>query len=62
MNGVASVTGGRSHELNLQFILGYVLSPLMWLIGIAPQDMAYAGSLLGQKIIMTEFIGLCGFG
>ena len=54
---VASVTGGRSHELNLQFILGYVLSPLMWLIGIAPQDMAYAGSLLGQKIIMTEFIG-----
>lgn len=29
----------------------------MWLIGIAPQDMIHAGSLLGQKIIMTEFIG-----
>ena len=47
----------RSKELNLQFILGYAISPLMWLIGIAPQDMIHAGSLLGQKIIMTEFIG-----
>lgn len=54
---VASVTDGRNTELNLQFILGYALSPLMWLIGISSQDMAYAGSLLGQKIIMTEFMG-----
>lgn len=54
---VVSVTDGRNTALNLQFILGYALSPLMWLIGITPHDIAYAGSLLGQKIIMTEFIG-----
>lgn len=54
---VTQITDGRNSELNLQFILGYALSPLMWLIGIAPQDIAHAGSLLGQKIIMTEFIG-----
>lgn len=53
---VAQITDGRNTELNLQFLLGYAISPLMWLIGIAPQDMVYAGSLLGQKIIMTEFI------
>ena len=29
----------------------------MWLIGISAEDMVYAGSLLGQKVIMTEFIG-----
>lgn len=29
----------------------------MWLIGISADDMVYAGSLLGQKVIMTEFIG-----
>ena len=53
---VAQITDGRNTELNLQFLLGYAISPLMWLIGITPQDMVYAGSLLGQKIIMTEFI------
>lgn len=53
---IAQITDGRNTELNLQFILGYAISPLMWLIGITPQDMVYAGSLLGQKIIMTEFI------
>lgn len=54
---VAQISGGRNQVLNLQFILGYAISPLMWLIGIAPADITYAGSLLGQKIIMTEFIG-----
>lgn len=54
---IVEVTDGRNQELNLQFILGYAISPLMWLIGISSQDMVYAGSLLGQKVIMTEFIG-----
>lgn len=53
---IAQVTGGRSTELTLQFILGYAISPVMWLIGICPQDIVHAGSLLGQKVIMTEFI------
>ena len=53
---VAQVTDGRNTELNLQFILGYAISPLMWMIGMSSQDMVYAGSLLGQKVIMTEFI------
>lgn len=53
---IVQITDGRNTELNLQFILGYAISPLMWLIGISPQDMVYAGSLLGQKVIMTEFI------
>lgn len=53
---ISHITDGRNTELNLQFILGYAISPLMWLIGISPQDMVYAGSLLGQKVIMTEFI------
>lgn len=53
---IAQITDGRNTELNLQFLLGYAISPLMWLIGICPADMVYAGSLLGQKVIMTEFI------
>ncbi len=53
---IAEITDGRNKELSLQFILGYAISPIMWLIGISSQDIVYAGSLLGQKIIMTEFI------
>lgn len=54
---IARITDGRNTELSLQFILGYAISPLMWLIGVSGEDMVYAGSLLGQKVIMTEFIG-----
>ncbi|NOY36173.1 MAG: Na+ dependent nucleoside transporter [Chlorobi bacterium] len=54
---VEHVTHARYHALSLQFLLGYLLSPLMWLIGVAKQDITLVGQLLGEKIIMTEFIG-----
>ena len=53
---IGEVTSGRYNELSLQFILGYSLSPLMWLIGVCSDDMTLVGQLLGEKIIMTEFI------
>ncbi|WP_052634867.1 NupC/NupG family nucleoside CNT transporter [Sanguibacteroides justesenii] len=53
---IAELTDGKQHELSLQLILGYLFAPLMWLIGICPADIVHAGSLLGQKVIMTEFI------
>lgn len=54
---IAEGTSGQYTKLSLQFILGYVFSPLMWLIGVSAQDMTLVGRLLGEKIIMTEFIG-----
>ncbi len=54
---VARVTDGRYTELSLQFMLGYLFAPVMWLIGVNGQDMTLVGRLLGEKIIMTEFIG-----
>ena len=54
---VASISDGRYTGLSLQFILGYTLSPLMWLLGVASQDITLVGSLMGEKIIMTEFVG-----
>lgn len=44
-------------KLELEFILGYVFAPLMWLIGIAKEDMALMGQLLGVKLAASEFIG-----
>ena len=56
-NWIADVTDGRYSELSLQFMLGYLFAPVMWLIGVDGQDMTLVGRLLGEKIIMTEFIG-----
>ncbi len=53
---IAAGTNGRYDELSLQFILGYTFAPLMWLIGICPEDMVNVGRLLGEKLILTEFI------
>ncbi len=43
--------------LSLEFILGYIFAPLMWLIGVAREDMALMGQLLGIKLAASEFVG-----
>lgn len=43
--------------LSLEFVLGYVFAPLMWLIGVAKEDMALMGQLLGIKLVASEFVG-----
>ncbi|WP_298900305.1 nucleoside transporter C-terminal domain-containing protein [uncultured Psychroserpens sp.] len=45
------------NSLSLEFILGYIFAPLMWLIGVAKEDMALMGQLLGIKLAASEFIG-----
>lgn len=42
---------------SLEFILGYVFAPLMWLIGVATEDIALMGQLLGIKLAASEFVG-----
>ncbi|MDO5978312.1 NupC/NupG family nucleoside CNT transporter [Flavivirga spongiicola] len=44
-------------SLSLELILGYTFAPLMWLIGVAKEDMALMGQLLGIKLAASEFIG-----
>ncbi|WP_299547154.1 nucleoside transporter C-terminal domain-containing protein [Seonamhaeicola sp.] len=44
-------------SLSIEFILGYVFAPLMWLIGVAKEDMALMGQLLGIKLAASEFVG-----
>jgi concentrative nucleoside transporter, CNT family len=56
-NWIAEISDGRYNHLSLQFILGYLLSPLMWLLGVNIHDITLLGSLLGEKLIMTEFVG-----
>ncbi|MFL2578277.1 MAG: NupC/NupG family nucleoside CNT transporter [Flavobacteriaceae bacterium] len=42
---------------SIEFLLGYTFAPLMWVIGVAAEDMALMGQLLGVKIVASEFVG-----
>jgi len=42
---------------SLELILGYTFAPLMWLIGVAKEDIALMGQLLGIKLAASEFVG-----
>ncbi len=44
-------------ELSLEAILGTIFAPLMWLIGVAEEDITMMGQLLGIKLAASEFVG-----
>ncbi len=44
-------------DLSLELVLGYLFAPLMWLIGVAKEDLALMGQLLGVKLAASEFVG-----
>lgn len=43
-------------ELSFQWILGKIFSPLTFAMGIPSVDITTAGSLLGQKVMLNEFV------
>ncbi len=48
--------GGGGQPLSLQRLLGYVMAPVMWLIGIPWSEAQTAGSLMGTKAVLNELI------
>jgi CNT family concentrative nucleoside transporter len=51
--GIAAMLGKSTDLANL---FGYVLSPIAWLIGVPWQDANTVGSLIGQKVVINEFV------
>ena len=43
-------------SLSLQRILGWLFAPLMYMIGVPMEEAAKAGSILGVKTVLTEFV------
>ncbi|WP_053973248.1 NupC/NupG family nucleoside CNT transporter [Polaribacter dokdonensis] len=50
-------TNTAYNSFSLEAILGYLFAPLMWMIGVASEDMALMGQLLGIKLAASEFVG-----
>ncbi|MBE6050080.1 MAG: NupC/NupG family nucleoside CNT transporter [Clostridium sp.] len=43
-------------ELSFQWILGKIFTPLVFVMGVPVSDLGTAGSLIGEKIILNEFV------
>lgn len=58
---LSGVGGWFGHAgLSLQWLLGHVFSPVAWLAGIPAAEMHAGGSLIGQKIVLNEFVAYGG--
>ncbi|SFT07746.1 NupC/NupG family nucleoside CNT transporter [Saccharopolyspora flava] len=49
-------------DLTMQQILGYVFSPLMWVIGVPWHEAVAAGGFVGEKLVINEFVAFSDFG
>ncbi|WP_100753861.1 NupC/NupG family nucleoside CNT transporter [Vibrio salilacus] len=47
--------------MTLQALFGYLFSPLAWVIGVPTNEVLMAGSYIGQKIVMNEFVAFIDF-
>ena len=59
LNWLGELTGfnaATDRTLSLSTILGYLLSPLAWVIGVPWQDAITVGGLIGQKVVTNEFV------
>ncbi|WP_213423097.1 NupC/NupG family nucleoside CNT transporter [Bhargavaea massiliensis] len=59
LGGIGSWFGAE--DLTIQSILGYVFSPLAFAIGVPWQEAVQAGSFIGQKLVLNEFVAYASF-
>ncbi|HSM11397.1 MAG TPA: nucleoside transporter C-terminal domain-containing protein [Lysobacter sp.] len=53
---VTGAAGALGRPTSMATLLGYLLSPIAWLIGVPWQDANVVGGLIGQKIVLNEFV------
>jgi CNT family concentrative nucleoside transporter len=57
VNGIVGwIAGWFGLELSLQMILGWIFSPLMYLLSVPWEEAQAAGALFGEKLILNEFV------
>ncbi|MBQ4833593.1 NupC/NupG family nucleoside CNT transporter [Pseudoalteromonas sp. MMG010] len=63
LNGLLGGVGGWFDypNLTLQEILGYVFAPIAWLLGVPWNEAILAGSFIGQKLVVNEFVAYLDF-
>jgi CNT family concentrative nucleoside transporter len=59
LNWVGGFVGQEG--LTLQLLLGQVLRPIAWVIGVPWNETAYVGGLVGIKVVLNEFVAYARF-
>ncbi|WP_192903225.1 MULTISPECIES: NupC/NupG family nucleoside CNT transporter [Photorhabdus] len=64
VNGILGGIGGWFHypQLSLELVLGWVCAPIAYLIGVPWHEATVAGSFIGQKLVVNEFVAFMNFG
>lgn len=52
----SGIEASLGRPLDLATIFGFVLAPIAWIIGVPWQDAGVVGSLIGQKVVINEFV------
>lgn len=62
-NGILGWVGGLFNypDLTIQSILGYLFQPIAFALGIGWDEAQLAGSLIGQKLVLNEFVAYVSF-
>ncbi|MBM3441719.1 MAG: Na+ dependent nucleoside transporter [Bacteroidetes bacterium] len=58
---IQRLSKGRYDGLSFQMLLGYLFSPVAWLIGVDAREMVQVGQLLGEKTVINEFQAYISF-
>lgn len=63
VNGMIGGIGGwfGVDNLSMQMILGYILAPLAWIMGVPWAEATTAASFIGQKMVINEFVAYMDF-
>jgi CNT family concentrative nucleoside transporter len=63
LNGILGGLGGYAgiEGLTIEYILGIIFQPVAWLIGVPWEEAQMAGSFIGQKIVVNEFVAYSSF-
>lgn len=63
LNGILGAAGGYLgfEGLTIESILGVAFQPLAWLIGVPWEEANMAGSFIGQKVVVNEFVAYTSF-
>jgi len=60
--GIEGWFGHREGEVTLEYLFGWVFSPIAWLMGVSSVDIRLVGQLLGEKLVLNEFVAYAHLG